>query len=266
MTLSTDSAAQPTPSDESGAQPVPPLRREVLVAASPETAFALFTAHIDRWWPMARHSVFGGAAIVAFEGDRVVERLGDESSVWAEVTAWDPPRSLTLSWHPGRDDSRATDVSVTFEGVDDGTLVRLVHSGWERTEDPAAAAADYAQGWQGVLAGYAASLAGATPDTETGTWYALVHTPGPALADGESIFAHPAFAEHFAFLGRLQEQGLLVAAGPVDPDNGEGMAIVRVLPEHGDVDIEHLANTDDLCVAGGFLQVAVRPWSVRLVG
>ena len=57
-----------------------------------------------------------------------------------------------------------------------------------------------------------------------------------------------------------------MAAGPVDPDNGEGMAIVRVLPEHGDVDIEGLANTDDQCVAGGFLEVEVRPWSVRLVG
>jgi uncharacterized protein YciI len=281
MTLSTDSAAQPTPSGGAGGQPIPPLRREVLVTASPETAFALFTAHIDRWWPMASFSVFGSEAIVAFEGDRVVERLGDESSVWAEVTTWDPPRSLVLSWHPGRDDSRATDVTVSFEGVDDGTLVRLVHTGWERTEAPAEARAEYGQGWEGVLAGYAASLVTSTPeaetpgtetetdtetDTETGSWYALVHRPGPALADGESIFAHPAFAEHFAFLERLREQGLLVAAGPVDRDNGEGMAIVRVLPEHGDVDVEQLANTDDQCVAGGFLQVAVRPWSVRLIG
>ena len=41
MTLSTDSTPQ---SDQADPQPVPPLRREVMVSASPETAFALFTA------------------------------------------------------------------------------------------------------------------------------------------------------------------------------------------------------------------------------
>ena len=268
MTLSTDSAAQTAAQSDgpTDATTIPPLRREVMVSASPDTAFALFTAHIDRWWPLARHSVFGNDAMVAFEGDAIVERLGDESSVWAEVTGWDPPGSLSLSWHPGGDASRSTDLTITFEGLDEGALVRLVHSGWERTESPAEAAAEYGQGWSGVLAVYAASASATTADVETGSWFALVHTPGPALPDGESIFDHPSFAEHFAFLERLHERGLLVAAGPVDPERGEGMAILRVLPEHGDVDVAELALTDDPCVAGGFLQAEVRPWSVRLVG
>ena len=122
MTLSTDSAAQSDGQSDAptDATTIPPLRREVMVSASPETAFALFTAHIDRWWPLARHSVFGGDAMVAFEGDAIVERLGDQSSVWAEVTGWDPPGSLSLSWHPGRDASRSTDLTITFEGLDDG--------------------------------------------------------------------------------------------------------------------------------------------------
>jgi uncharacterized protein YndB with AHSA1/START domain/uncharacterized protein YciI len=269
MTLSTDSTPQSDhQAGQSDEQSVPPLRREVMVSTNPETAFALFTAHIDRWWPLARHSVFGGDAMVAFEGDAIVERLGEQSSVWAEVTAWDPPGSLSLSWHPGRDGSRSTDITITFEGLDDGTLVRLVHSGWERTEAPAAAAAEYAQGWSVVLAGYAASLTAATTDADvdTGRWFALVHTPGPALPDGESIFAHPSFAEHFAFLERLRERGLLVAAGPISEERGEGMTIVRALPEHDDVDVDLLVRTDDASVAGGFLEVEVRPWSVRLVG
>lgn len=286
MTLSTDADTPTAPSER-----IPPVRREVMVNAPAETAFAMFTAHIDRWWPLDRFSVFGSDGLVAFEDGRIVERLGDQSSVWAEVTSWDPPRSLGLTWHPGRAAERSTDLEISFEPLDDGTLVRLVHSGWERTEQSAAAAEAYGQGWIGVLSLFVAGVAatidhglsvvdgpgasgqqrsgddGAAADEapgEVGTWYALVHTPGPALDDGTSVFAHPMFGEHLAFLGRLRDRGLLVAAGPVDPERGEGMAVVRVLPEHGDVDVAELARTDDASVAGGFLQVDVRPWSVRL--
>jgi uncharacterized protein YciI len=94
------------------------------------------------------------------------------------------------------------------------------------------------------------------------SWYALVHEPGPALESGESAFAHPAFAEHVAFLGRLQERGLLVAAGPFNA-SGSGMTIVHVLPEHGDVNVTALATTDDLSVVIGLLTVTVKPWDVR---
>lgn len=99
----------------------------------------------------------------------------------------------------------------------------------------------------------------------TDRWIALVHRPGPAL-NGELIFAHPAFAEHVAFLERLRDRGLLVAAGPLPDEPGAGMTIVRVRDEHGDVDVTALATTDDLCVAGGYLTVEVRPWHVRLTG
>ena len=62
-----------------------PIRREILVATLPDRAFALFTSHIGRWWPLRDSSVFGADALVAFEGDRLVERSGSEVSVWAEV-------------------------------------------------------------------------------------------------------------------------------------------------------------------------------------
>src|SRR3954470_16985108 len=257
---------------------VAPIRRTVEVRASVETAFALFTAHLTAWWPLKGFSVFGADALVAFEGDRVVERLGDQQAVWAEVVEWDPPTSLRLAWHPGHDRSEATDVHVTF-GVDETagvTVVTLVHSGWETLDDPAGAAHEYGQGWPVVLAGYAARLDRVAGDDATrretdapaqAQWYALVHTPGPALADGESIFANPMFAEHVAFLGRLREQSLLVAAGPVDPQRGDGMAIVRIPAElAGEVDIVELATKDDQCVAGGYLDVDVRPWDVRVTG
>jgi uncharacterized protein YciI/uncharacterized protein YndB with AHSA1/START domain len=250
---------------------IAPIRRYVEVRASVETAFALFTSHIGSWWPLRRHSVFGADALVAFEGDRLVERHGEQQSVWAEVIDWDPPRSLRLAWHPGHDDQRrATDVHITFTSDDGVTVVTLVHSGWEAVEDPAASAHEYGQGWPVVLGRYAGRVnlddAGGTAEAEA-EWYTLLHTPGPALGDGESVFANSNFAEHTAFLERLRQRGLLVAAGPIAPERGEGMTIVRVPAEQvGEVDVVELATKDDKCVAGGYLDVDVRPWDVRFTG
>jgi uncharacterized protein YndB with AHSA1/START domain/uncharacterized protein YciI len=249
---------------------IAPIRRYVEVRASVETAFALFTSHIASWWPLRRHSVFGADALVGFEGDRLVERHGDQQSVWAEVIEWDPPRSLRLAWHPGHDQGKATDVHITFVSDDGVTVVTLVHSGWEAVDDPAEAAHEYGQGWSLVLDRYARRVnpgdAGDTEEAEA-EWYTLLHTPGPALSDGESIFANPKFAEHTAFLERLRKRGLLIAAGPTAPERGEGMTIVRVpAGQVAEVDLIELATQDDMCVAGGYLNVDVRAWDVRVTG
>ena len=63
------------------------VHREVLVTADVETAFELFTAHIAAWWPLGSHGVFGAAASVAFEQDRLVERTG-HASVGAGPRCW----------------------------------------------------------------------------------------------------------------------------------------------------------------------------------
>jgi uncharacterized protein YndB with AHSA1/START domain/uncharacterized protein YciI len=241
---------------------VAPIRREIVVPATPERAFALFTAHLGRWWPLRKFSVYGADAIVAFEGDRVVERSGGEENVWAEVVEWDPPTRLRLSWHPGRDDTHATDVQVSFAGHDGGTLVTLVHSGWERAEDPAGAAEEYRNGWPGVLGAFEAWAGGTVVGA---TWFVLLNRPGPAVEQGSSIFQHPGFAEHVAFLERLHGRGLLVAAGPLPDEPGSGMTVVRV-PEGDDADMHDLATRDDLSVVQGVLEVEVRPWDVRFTG
>jgi uncharacterized protein YndB with AHSA1/START domain/uncharacterized protein YciI len=239
---------------------VRPVRRQVLVAAPQARVFALFTGRIGTWWPVDSLSVFGDGA-VAFEGDRLVERAGDRVAVWAEVTAWEPPDRVELSWHPGKDADAATRVRVMFESEGDGTLVTLEHDGWERLADPAAAAEEYGHGWPQVLDLFAAAI----DDPRGDRWFALLHRPGPALPDGASLFAQPEFREHLAFLGRLRDRGLLVAAGPVlGGEDGAGMAVVRVRPEHGDLDVPALAAEDDRCVALGFLEVSVRPWRVMV--
>ena len=237
-----------------------PVRREVVVAAPPATAFALFTAHVGSWWPLANHSVFGVGGTVAFEGDQLVERSAGRSTVWAEVISIDPPNSLELSWHPGHDASLATELTVRFTDLDGSTAVSLEHRGWHRLADPQGARDEYDQGWPIVLQAYQRSLEPAEPKAD---WYVLLHQPGPAVADGQSVFEHPDFAEHLAFLKRLSQYGLLVAAGPLPAQPGTGMAVVKAPPE---LDVQRLATEDDLSVARGLLSVQVAPWLVRFTG
>lgn len=113
---------------------VAPVIRATHVRRPAEEAFALFTERIGAWWPLPSHGLFGDrAAEVAFEDGRLVERSVDgEVTVWGEVLAWDPPKRLALTWHPGRPgDGPASTVEVTFVPDGDGTRVELVHDGWQ---------------------------------------------------------------------------------------------------------------------------------------
>ena len=148
-------------------EPLAPVVRSVVVPCDPAEAFALFAEEIDRWWPTATHSVaLADAASVSIEphvGGAVVERLrSGETCVWGHVTAWNPPAELAMTWHPGYGPDRATDVRVRFRAHADGTLVELVHSGWERLADGATVRTNYLAGWVVVLTPYA-DLAGAGP-------------------------------------------------------------------------------------------------------
>lgn len=96
------------------------------------------------------------------------------------------------------------------------------------------------------------------------TWVVLLHAPGPNAPGSGSLMDDPRIRDHFAFLARMQEQGYLVAAGPLPDADGEGMTVLR-LPGGGRLaDAERLAREDDVSVAGGFLSVRVRPWNVAL--
>ena len=134
------------------------ITKEIRVDATPETAFKVFVERIGEWWPVDRYAVFEGDTSVAFEGDRIIERLGDEETVWGEVLDFEVAGRLRFTWHPGRpDDEEPTEVEVTFAADGDGTLVTLVHGGWERlSEERRAGRADYDNGWPLVLQRYAA--------------------------------------------------------------------------------------------------------------
>ena len=249
--------------------PLLPLRRQLVVPADAEVAFGTFTDEIALWWPLADHGVFGAGATVELRDGRLVETASDgQEAEWGTVLDWDPPRRLRLTWHPGQPADAATEVAVHFVPVGEGqTLVTLEHRGWERLADPAAARADYTQGWRGVLARFGTQTALGTPGRKGDgeLWFALVHTEGPALAPGQSPFVHPDFGAHLAFLTRLRADGLLVAAGALD-GGGHGMTIVR-LPDPADAaELVRRAQEEDESVVRGVFQVRVRPWRVALTG
>lgn len=145
-----------------------PVVATVTVGCDAATAFEIFTADMGLWWPLVGFSL-GGERIVAVEfeqriGGAVVEVWDDGTRRrWADVLAWDPPRSLSLAWNPGGFETgqSPTRVDVTFTAVaDDETHVRLVHAGWEVWATEAVQTrSSYAEGWLVVLGGYVARAA-----------------------------------------------------------------------------------------------------------
>jgi uncharacterized protein YndB with AHSA1/START domain/uncharacterized protein YciI len=241
---------------------LPPIRRQVLVPAPADRAFDVFTERIGTWWPVARHSVYGAGATPAFRDGQLIETgpEGDEVP-WGTVLDWEPPRLLRLTWHPGYEAERASEVEVSFAPVTDTlTMVTLTHRGWERFPDPQAARDEYRNGWPLVLGGYAADVPAET-QKDGEVWLVLTYTPAAGV--GRPV-DHPDFAGHPQFLHRLQERGALVAAGPF-PASGEGMTVVRV-PAGAVGDLLDEANQDDTSVSRGVLEVQVRPWLVMVTG
>ena len=143
----------------------PPIRKSVTVAVPPEQAFRRFTAEMSSWWPLASHSVgqrdSESVTMEGRPGGRIVERIrGGRECVWGTITAWEPPRRVAFTWHPGDDPSRAQDIEVRFTPEGAGglpsTRVELEHSGFERLGALAQRAhRGYPLGWAYVLGLYA---------------------------------------------------------------------------------------------------------------
>lgn len=241
---------------------VAPIRRAVIVDAPPARAFEVFTADFGGWWPVAEYGVFGEGSTVTMAAGEIVETsAGGEQAKWGSVTAWQPPEHVAFTWHPSRDGAaRSSQVDVHFTDLDGQTLVVLEHSGWEVFDDPQAARSSYGQGWPAVLAEYAAAVA------DEQVFVALQHRPGPAADPDAPLFGQAGFAEHVAFLGRMQHRGIIVAAGPFPESAGEGMTVLRLPADGGLAEATRLATEDDLSVASGFLTVEVRPWQVMVRG
>ena len=132
---------------------LPPVVVSIEVASTVEHAFATFTSEVAQWWPSKSHSVGEErVATVVLEthlGGRFFEEWDDGTRVpWGEVLAWEPPRRVVVSWHPGMDVAESTEVEVTFTPAPAGTVVQLTHRHWEKRGPLAAEKrAQYESGW-----------------------------------------------------------------------------------------------------------------------
>lgn len=154
-----DKSDGPEPEDEGGLEP---LVYTITVPGPVARAFVGFTEHTHLWWPLEDHSVFGAGSYVEFEENLVLETTDDgRTATWGSIDDWQPPLSFHASWHPGTSAVWSTELRVAFRAVEVGTELRLVHSGWEGAEDPAAARAEYTAGWPVVLQRFVRFMRGA---------------------------------------------------------------------------------------------------------
>jgi uncharacterized protein YndB with AHSA1/START domain len=134
------------------------IRKKIRVEVPIARAFEVFTQGLQDWWPVETHSLEGGVPSADWRpGGLVVETSADGRRFeWADVLEYDPPEGLRLRWrvNPGKP---PTELKVTFVADGAGTIVKLVHAGWESYSDGAEEGlASYTSGWDIVLGRYLA--------------------------------------------------------------------------------------------------------------
>lgn len=135
---------------------VAPVVKSLSLKASPERAFAHFTANIATWWPLSEHSLshaqVRGLVFEAKNGGRIFEiEAGGRERDWGRVKECEQPRRLVFSWVLEKP-AEATEIEVTFtpDGKG-GTDFTLVHRGWLETKSGAERREMYESGWAPVL-------------------------------------------------------------------------------------------------------------------
>jgi len=122
---------------------VAPVRKTVVVEASPEQAFKVFTAGVDRWWPKTHGlgaTPVRESIIEPFVGGRWYTRHEDGTDVVVgHVRVWQPGARLVVSWEISADwkpDPRpqfTSEVEIRFTAEAGGhTRVDLEHRNFER--------------------------------------------------------------------------------------------------------------------------------------
>lgn len=138
----------------------------IVVEASPERAFTVFTAEIGSWWNPDHHLLDGELAEMVFEprvGGHVYDRGVDGSEChWARVLAYEPPERFVISWDIDlqwqieTDPEKTSEVEVRFVPEGSGrTRVELEHrhldrhgDGWEQMRDSVGAPDGWGSGLQ----------------------------------------------------------------------------------------------------------------------
>ena len=149
------------------------VRKRIVVAASQERAFTVFTEDFGGFKPREHNLMRSPIARTVFEphvGGHIVDIAEDGSECrWARVLAYEPYERIVFSWDIGpdwqlvADPANASEVEVRFIAETAGrTRVELEHRGidrhgpgWEAVRDGISTD----QGWPSYLDRYAALLA-----------------------------------------------------------------------------------------------------------
>ncbi|MBS2016498.1 MAG: SRPBCC family protein [Deltaproteobacteria bacterium] len=147
------------------------VQKEVVVNASVERAFDVFTKQMGTWWPLVSHHIgkvdAKDAVIEPRVGGRWFERGSDGSECeWGRVLAWDPPGRVVLAWQITADwqfdGALHTEVEVRFAPAEGGkgTRVTLEHrllQAYGPRAQEMRGVFDSEGGWTGLLGAYAAT-------------------------------------------------------------------------------------------------------------
>jgi hypothetical protein len=151
---------------------ITPVRKSIIVQASPQHAFEVFTAGLDRWWPKT-HGIGSAplreSVIEPRVGGRWLSRHTDGSeAVIGHVRTWQPGECFVVTWEINaqwKPDARAafaSEVEVRFEAEGGGrTRVSLEHRNFERMgAEPGQSMRDAVDsGWPGLLDLFATTVA-----------------------------------------------------------------------------------------------------------
>jgi uncharacterized protein YndB with AHSA1/START domain len=156
-------------SDQSAATSI---RHSVVVTATIESAFRVFTADFGRFKPPEHNLLGAEIAETVFEprvGGHLYDRGVDGSECrWARVLAYEPPHRVVISWDIGptwqieTDPEKTSEVEVRFIAeAAERTRVELEHrhldrhgEGWQGLRE----GVDGGQGWPLYLQGFSALL------------------------------------------------------------------------------------------------------------
>lgn len=147
------------------------IHKEVIVNASQEKAFRIFTDGFDSWWPKTHHisKVEMEKAILEPKlGGRWYEKGVDGSECdWGKVIAWDPYSRFALTWQLTAeyqyDPNFETEIDVRFEPLGSSkTRITLEHKNLERYGDKQkqvmGSIGNEEGGWGGIMKLYAATV------------------------------------------------------------------------------------------------------------
>jgi uncharacterized protein YndB with AHSA1/START domain len=151
------------------------LRSSLLVPATAEHAFAVFTGALTDWW-VPEYTWSGPAALAELGIERraggMLYEIGPYGfrCDWGRVLIWDPPRRLVLTWQigpdrvPVPDPAHASEVEALFLPEAEAVRVEVEHRHFDRH---GAAAVGYRQaltaGWHELLSRFAAAVTHSHP-------------------------------------------------------------------------------------------------------